>query len=274
MAGLDGLVGNLTTGPETDLPTSGNQTPPPPVFWSLSLEQIEGIGAFLTPVDNDIVSIASDFVLVILLVNKGIYSGIGWGILRNHQINEKATISGMAASKAYGLGALIDYTHVNPASIMTEWQFLELSTRLAGNPQSAAIVGECSILASTEHAFSTVLRSVTRTRIPARLPEVRSKLLLGKLDNLGPIDTRKLYMPVDAQSNTVGSAIVRYLDEAQADDIVSRLNGTHLDTNHQISVEKIDTSDRYQHMQNAIPGLEGHLRVLFPLDMEGQYFDG
>ncbi|KAB8274782.1 hypothetical protein BDV30DRAFT_208659 [Aspergillus minisclerotigenes] len=98
------------------------------------------------------------------------------------------------------------------------------------------------------------------------------RFLLRKLDSPGPIDTRKVYMPMDSQQRTIGSAIIRYLDASQAEDTITRLNGSHLDSNHQMTLEKIEVSERYRHMQNMVTGIEQQLGLVFPLDMETELF--
>ncbi|BAE56689.1 unnamed protein product [Aspergillus oryzae RIB40] len=98
------------------------------------------------------------------------------------------------------------------------------------------------------------------------------RFLLRKLDSPGPTDTRKVYMPVDSQQRTIGSAIIRYLDASQAEDTITRFNGSHLDSNHQMTLEKIEVSERYRHMQNMVTGIEQQLGLVFPIDMETELF--
>ncbi|KAE8137395.1 hypothetical protein BDV38DRAFT_292853 [Aspergillus pseudotamarii] len=100
------------------------------------------------------------------------------------------------------------------------------------------------------------------------------KFLLRKLDSPGPTDTRKVYMPVDSHQRTIGSAITRFLDPAKAEDTITRLNGSHLDRNHQMTLEKVELSERNRLMQNIVPGIEQQLGLILPLDMETELFQG
>lgn len=68
------------------------------------------------------------------------------------------------------------------------------------------------------------------------------------------------------------SAITRFLDPAKAEDTITRLNGSHLDRNHQMTLEKIDVSEGYRLMQNIIPEIEQQQGLMFLLDMETELF--
>lgn len=151
MAGLGGFMGCVIAGPEAEFPTGDNPLATPSGVLALITGCIKGIGEFLAPkdaIDNQIVSIFSDIVLGVFIINKGLFSGIGQGILTNKRINKRVNMGKMAASDARGIGALIDCFLVIPAVIVTEWHFYELCQKPAGQLRSAAIVGECSSLAS------------------------------------------------------------------------------------------------------------------------------
>lgn len=60
---------------------------------------------------------------------------------------------------------------------------------------------------------------------------------------------------------------MRYTTAAQAEEAVNNLNGTHIDVNHQMTLEKVDVSARYRQVRVIIPDLEEQLSVLVPLNV-------
>jgi hypothetical protein len=77
---------------------------------------IKGVGEFLVPkdpIDIKTISVASDVILGLFLINKGIFSSIGQGILKNKSINNKVELGGMTVQDPRGVGALYDCILVN-----------------------------------------------------------------------------------------------------------------------------------------------------------------
>ncbi|KAB8231309.1 uncharacterized protein BDW43DRAFT_282767, partial [Aspergillus alliaceus] len=93
------------------------------------------------------------------------------------------------------------------------------------------------------------------------------KFLLRKLDSPGPTDARKVYMPLDTQQKTFGVAVIRVLDATHACDILARLNGIDIDRHHQMTVERIDTWDRYEQIESITDGFKQQLGLIFPVDL-------
>jgi hypothetical protein len=152
MAGLGGIVGSIIVGPEADFPTGDNPLATSSGVLALVVGAIKGVGEFLVPkdpIDNKTVSVASDVVLGLFLINKGIFSSIGQGILKNKSINKKVKLGGMTVQDPRGVGALCDCILVIPSLIITEWHLYELCSKPAGKTRSAAIVGEVSSLAAS-----------------------------------------------------------------------------------------------------------------------------
>lgn len=44
------------------------------------------------------------------------------------------------------------------------------------------------------------------------------------------------------------------------------LNGIYIDAHHQMTVEKVDVSERYRQARVIIPGLDEQLSLIVPLD--------
>lgn len=60
---------------------------------------------------------------------------------------------------------------------------------------------------------------------------------------------------------------MRYPTAAQAEEGINDLNGIHIDTHHQMTVEKVDVSVRYHQARVIIPDLEEQLSLIVRLDV-------
>ena len=60
---------------------------------------------------------------------------------------------------------------------------------------------------------------------------------------------------------------MRYPTAAQAEEGINDLNGIHIDTHHQMTVEKVDVSVRYHQARVIIPDLEEQLSLIVPVDV-------
>ncbi|KAH8701070.1 hypothetical protein BGW36DRAFT_375524 [Talaromyces proteolyticus] len=85
---------------------------------------------------------------------------------------------------------------------------------------------------------------------------ILSRFILRKLRDTRPDDRTKILMPTDGQQMGLGFCIVRFPTTALAEAAIERLNGIHLDSAHQITVENVEVSRRYRRAEekNVLDG--------------------